>query len=329
MRKALYTLILFIVIIIFSNIIILPGQLLGFSCKSTQLIKSIGKNIVSYVYSKGYNSKIKISGKIKHPSKNKINVIIGNHISSLDWGIVLAILDKYELNEWYYVIKRGQINVPSFGMLFGCDNDIKVNKNWLKDQSQFEKQLDKIKTGNVIIFPAGTRFTIKKYKKAVEFSKKNNIPVYNNLLVPRTKGLWKIISYLNKKDKLDGIYDFTFVLPKYLKKQLFLKDILESEDLGDTLAIIRRLELPEKKYLDDMVVFKEWLFNQWKNKDRVIENRNKYKYIEYKPRVKISNIIIIIFCIVLTVILIMKFGWKYLAINYLLSYLVIYLRNYF
>ena len=258
-KKKIATLLVFIIIVILTNIIMLPCQFIGLGSKSTQLVKSIGKNIISCIYTYGYESKIKINGEIKNPDDNKINIIIGNHISSLDWGIVLGILDKFNITDWYYVIKRSQIMVPSFGTLFGFDHDIKVKKNWLEDQEHFEKQIDKIKTGNIIIFPAGTRFTKKKHKKAIEFSKKSNIPVYNNLLVPRTKGLWKLISYLNKKDRLANIYDFTFVIPKYLKKELFLDQILES-DLGDTYAIIKKIQVPEKKYLDDMNKFKEWIF---------------------------------------------------------------------
>lgn len=305
----------------------LPCQFIGLGSKSTQLVKSIGKNIISYIYTYGYESKIKINGKIKNPESNKINIIIGNHISSLDWGIVLGILDKFNINDWYYVIKRSQIIVPSFGTLFGFDHDIKVKKNWLEDQEHFEKQIDKIKTGNIIIFPAGTRFTKKKHKKAVEFSKKNNIPIYNNLLVPRTKGLWKLINYLSKKDRLANIYDFTLVIPKYLKKELFLEEILES-NLGDTYAIIKNIKKPDQKYLDDMIKFKKWIFKFWKEKDNLVNNITKYKYIEYNPKLKASNYILVVFCLVLTIHLSIRYKIKYIGITYLLSYLVIYYRNY-
>ena len=305
----------------------LPCQFIGLGSKSTQLVKSIGKNIISCIYTYGYESKIKINGKITNPESNKINIIIGNHISSLDWGIVLGILDKFNINDWYYVIKRSQIIVPSFGTLFGFDHDIKVKKKWLEDQEHFEKQIDKIKTGNIIIFPAGTRFTKKKHKKAVEFSKKNNIPVYNNLLVPRTKGLWKLISYLSKKDRLANIYDFTFVIPKYLKKELFLNKILEA-DLGDTYAVIKKIKVPDQKYLDDMIKFKKWIFKFWKEKDNLVNNIGKYEYIEYNPKLKASNYILVVFCLVLTIHLSIRYKIKYIGITYLLSYLVIYCRNY-
>ena len=155
-KKKISTLLVFIIIVILTNIIMLPCQFIGLGSKSTQLVKSIGKNIISCIYTYGYESKIKINGKITNPESNKINIIIGNHISSLDWGIVLGILDKFNINDWYYVIKRSQIIVPSFGTLFGFDHDIKVKKNWLEDQEHFEKQIDKIKTGNIIIFPKKT-----------------------------------------------------------------------------------------------------------------------------------------------------------------------------
>ena len=327
-KKKISTLLVFIVIVVLTNIIMLPCQFLGLGSKSTQLVKSIGKNIISCIYTYGYESKIKINGEIQNPENNKINIIIGNHISSLDWGIVLGILDKFNIENWYYVIKRSQIVFPSFGTLFGFDNDIKVKKKWLEDQSHFEKQIDNIKSGNIIIFPAGTRYTKKKHEKAVKFSKENNIPIYDNLLVPRTKGLWKLISYLENNDRLGNIYDFTFVIPKFLKKELFLNKILES-NLGDTYAIIRKINVPEKKYLDNMILFKEWIFKFWKEKDLIINDLSKYKFIEFKPTLKCSTYIIIIFCIVLTIFLTIKFNWKYISITYLLSYFILYLKNYF
>ena len=59
-----------------------------------------------------------------------------------------------------------------------------------------------------------------KLKEGNEFSKKNNLPIYENLMVPKSKGLWFIIKHLKKLNKLGRIWDATIILSKFIKKSI-------------------------------------------------------------------------------------------------------------
>ena len=72
-----------------------------------------------------------------------------------------------------------------------------------------------------------------------------------------------------------------------------------------------------------MIKFKKWIFKFWKEKDNLVNNNTKYKYIEYNPKLKASNYILVVFCLVLTIHLIIRYKIKYIGITYLLSYLVV------
>ena len=69
-----------------------------------------------------------------------------------------------------------------------------IERSWEKDKHKIEQKVSKLKNKIIIIFPEGTRKTIKNYKESVNYSIKNNFPIYENLLLPRTKGSWKIIN---------------------------------------------------------------------------------------------------------------------------------------
>ena len=79
MIKKISTLLVFIIIVILTNIIMLPCQFLGLGSKSTQLVKSIGKNIISCIYTYGYDSQIKINGTMEDAKEIKLISL---------WGII-------------------------------------------------------------------------------------------------------------------------------------------------------------------------------------------------------------------------------------------------
>ena len=81
-KKKISTLLVFIVIVILTNIIMLPCQFLGLGSKSTQLVKSIGKNIISCIYTYGYESKIKINGYSFSEEDLRLDLFIAHYDAS-------------------------------------------------------------------------------------------------------------------------------------------------------------------------------------------------------------------------------------------------------
>ena len=189
------------------------------------------------------------------------------------------------------------------------------------------KQIDGIKpTGKkqvILIFPEGTRLTEKKLKEAQDFSKSNNLPVFENLMVPKAKGLWFIVNKLAESNKLGKIWDVTIILQEYLKKSIGMSDIF-GKKLGDINGIWRQVHL--NRNYQDYEEFKKWLIEIWVTKDSFMKHHDKIIFKEINPMASIKNIdkitLIILFTLLLVIIL-NKYGRYYLLGSFILSYLLI------
>ncbi len=176
-----------------------------------------------------------------------------------------------------------------------------------------------INNGIIIIFPEGTRFDKPKLIAAQKFSLDSNIPIYNNLLVPKVKGLWVIYDYLKINNKFGTMYDITIISQKYLGKKAYFKKILK-KPIDNVFIINRKLTINENNYDK----FKLWLFNEWKNKDDLIK---KYKNINFQKmdfnKYKNSNILKIFFIILFIYLLTFKYVRYYLLIILIISYIIL------
>ena len=323
-NKIIYLIVTYVSLNSLIHIIAIPAILVGRAQKAAEFVKHLMTKLISNLYTNGFNSNINISGNFKKV-ENKVNIIIGNHISTLDWGACLTTLNRLNIKKYYYFLKKDNLNIPSIGYLFAADNDLLVDQKWKTDENIIERKIDNIKEGNIIIFPEGTRFSEKKYKKGVEFSKQNNLPIYDYTMVPRTKGIWKLISYLKKKNKLGNVYDFTFIIPDFLKKNAYFKDVF-IKDVGDTYVNIHKVKLPEDRIINNIDTFKKWFFNFWIEKNNRIKNFRSYKYNLYKPDFEVSEYIITVFSIIAFIFLVKKFKLPYVIITFLISYIFIYVK---
>ncbi len=267
--------------------------------------------------------------KLINQNPELIDVIVCNHVSTIDFLIVMAYLQKFKIGSYNFVLKNEIIYTPGFGLIMYGSPDIKLNRNWEKDREIFGKQIDKIKKepcGDkqiILIFPEGTRLTNKKLEEGQQFSLANNLPVFNNLLVPKTKGLWYLINHLEQTNKLGRIWDLTLAIPKFLGKSAYLTDLI-SQPIGPIYGIFRELELEKSQY-QDLNQFKIWFFKNWKLKDDFLQNYTRFVYNKLKwddlkfKHLVIVTIIILLGCLTLT----NKYGRYYLLISFILAYLLI------
>jgi 1-acyl-sn-glycerol-3-phosphate acyltransferase len=250
-----------------------------------QNIKIIGKSLGNLILKYGFNSKIYLFEKIKnikyeiHKNPQLIDIIISNHISSLDFIIITTYLEKLKVDNYNYVLKSSINYIPGLGIITYMNSDIKLNRKWEEDQELLNVQLDVIinNINNnkqvIIIFPEGTRSNKKKLIEGQYFSINNNLPVYNNLLVPKTKGLFHIINYLKEKKKLGQIWDISLVINNLnTKLNLFNK-------LTNIFIIVKELTINNDNILNQEN-FKKYFLNYWTKKDIILSNYNKIKYNE-------------------------------------------------
>ena len=255
-----------------------------------------------------------------------IDVMFCNHVSTLDFLFVVAYLQHFKIDSYNFVLKNQIIYYPCVGFVMYADSDIKINRNWEQDKSIINKQLDNIKLTKtkqiILIFPEGTRLTSDKLVLAQKFSKENNLPIFNNLQVPKTKGLWSIVSHLYRTNRLGKIWDITLVMSQYIRKSAYMNDMF-GKPIGNIYGIIRYVKPPENVY--NLDIFRKWLLEIWKEKDNFIQTYDKFIYDKLDlNKINNSHIIEILFvCCIMTFLLSKKYGRIYLIIMIVLSYILI------
>lgn len=235
--------------------------------KTGRLIMKERLNNLHYNYVKKYwFDEFKINGEIN--KSNKIDLIISNHISMIDIAIICAILNHFNIHNWYFVFKDSILKIPIFGSLM--QDDIRLTRDWEKDKDLLETQLKNIKKGVIIIYPEGTRFTTKKHKKSVEFCYQNKLPIYNYTLAPKAKGFHSMYKILKENNTLGNIYNLTLIVPKFINRNMSFFDF---ETFGDIYIYIEKVYFNENDL--NYENFKNKLFLIWMNKNFLIDKFTK------------------------------------------------------
>lgn len=264
-----------------------------------KIIKESFQVLCSYVYKYGLNYNLYCNKNIIK-TKDKVDILIVNHIDIYDIFLILYILKCQNIKKFIFVGKKEIIYIPGFGLHFISDNHIKLTRKWEEDKLILDQQIDQLEDEVIILFPEGTRFSSEKLKDGQKFSKENNLPVYDNLLVPKSKGLYAMYNRLIKNNKLGKIYDMSMI---YKKKDIYI--------------INRELEYEDTKD------FKTWLLEEWKEKDILM---TYYENVEYKElSFQHERIILILNLLIIATISYQLYKNKYFRIYGILSILVAYL----
>jgi len=213
-------------------------------------VKSACTDIFKIIIKKYFYNDIIIKGEIEQ--NDKIDIIISNHISTFDFIIIMTILHNFNISNYYFILKDTLVKIPIFGDLIG--DDIKVTRNWTRDQTLLMEQIKNIKTGKIIIYPEGTRYNIQKHNKSKQYCYDNNLPICNYTLLPKIKGLHLIISLLKSEQRFGNLYDITLISQQVLdKSKLFV--------------FINKLDKFDLEY----ETFKKYIYKLWFNKNLLID----------------------------------------------------------
>jgi 1-acyl-sn-glycerol-3-phosphate acyltransferase len=283
-----------------------------------ETLKNSFQILVSYVLKYGFGINLKCNMNITQ-TKNKIDILISNHVATVDSFILLSMLEQMNISNFIMVGKKDLIYTPGIGMLIMFGDHIKLARNWEEDKYTIDKQLENIKEGIIVLFPEGTRYTEEKFKEAQEFSKKNNLPVYDNLLVPKSKGFEAIYNNLKINNKLGNIYDSTMILENTNLFDLFKKD---STNVHLINRILNKEELENKD-------FKSWLLEKWSEKDNIIKTYSKIKYENMYPEIDENLLFLNLFIYYNVFILLIEnkeFRYYFLTLI-VISYVITYMKR--
>jgi 1-acyl-sn-glycerol-3-phosphate acyltransferase len=300
-RKIIGLIVSFILMLSFSQTMCLGSTLLNMPIEGSSITKNLLIDLVPYFYIYGFGSNIKYKG--EYNNTNKVDIIIANHINTIDFCINLSIIRQFDNRDIYFILKKGVLFIPGVGSILTNSNDIKLNKKIEDDISNIENSIKNIKDGLIIILPEGTRYTPEKHVISKQFSLDNKLPVFTNMLYPKMKGLFHICNILKENNKLGNIIDFTnFIKNLHLKKCHM--DKLLTTKFDDTYSIINSYIVPIDK-LSDYNNFKEWFLNIWKKKDNILDNINinndKLDYKKIKAKLRLHRLLITIIILAITI----------------------------
>ncbi|XP_035665785.1 lysocardiolipin acyltransferase 1-like isoform X1 [Branchiostoma floridae] len=163
-----------------------------------------------------YGIKVRITGDSIKPGERTL--LIMNHRTRLDWMFL-----------WMYLIRRGQLSkekiilknelrkIPGAGWGLETACFLFITRRWEEDEKIMKKILDYLSSighrTQLLLFPEGTDFTERTRQRSDAYAEKNNLPKYDYVLHPRTKGFVYIAEKLIKEHNLDAIHDITVGYP--------------------------------------------------------------------------------------------------------------------
>jgi 1-acyl-sn-glycerol-3-phosphate acyltransferase len=324
-KKIVSFIVLFVLVISISQTICLGSYLFDKKEEGANIAKDIIISFLPYLYTYGFDSKILYDG--IYNASNKVDIVISNHINTIDFTIYLSLIRLFDSRPIYFLFKKSILFIPGSGFILGSGKDIKMNRKMEDDEENINNSISKIKEGIIILMPEGTRYTPEKFAEAQKYSKDNNLPLFKNTLFPKMKGIYTISNILKKNGVLGNIIDFTIQIENFKNKKCFM-DKLMTEKLGNTFSIINTYNIPEK-VLVNYDIFKKWFLNKiWIKKDIILETINDTKLNNYKelvPNMKGYEYFILIICVTLFFYFALHTYGLSIPISLLISYSMMYL----
>ncbi len=327
-KKIIAFIVHFIFLIATSQTVVLNSVFFGKGKEGGQLITNLIIRMSIYLYIHLFDSRIFYKGQYK--KTDKIDIIISNHINTLDYVINAGIIREFDDRNTYTVMKKSEMFTPGLGFTLTESGYIFLNRKLEDDIENISNSIKNINNSVIVIMPEGTRYTKEKKELAEQYSKDNNLPIFKNTLFPKMKGLWIIINELKKQNKLGNIIDITLKLDK-LDKNIGPKfyQFIQT-DFGDSYNIINTYNIPDNK-IEDYDLFKKWFLNTiWKRKDKILTNfdkhKHKYNFNKLDPTLKSHTYMLVIIIICWYLYLVKKTNFLFILFGFLISYIIVYYK---
>eukprot|EP00455_Lapot_gusevi_P021369 TRINITY_DN2245_c0_g2_i2.p1 TRINITY_DN2245_c0_g2~~TRINITY_DN2245_c0_g2_i2.p1 ORF type:complete len:371 (-),score=115.27 TRINITY_DN2245_c0_g2_i2:66-1178(-) len=210
---------------------------------------------------------------------NEISVLMGNHGGGLDFvpGIVAAARAGVGCGKMITLMKRSLKCLPTIGWMHYFQGSLFLDRNWETDSKKLSNtfaavtQSDYPKPYWVGIYPEGTRITPAKKEKSHAWAKAHNLPLFENVLLPREKGFIFVINSL--RQQLDSVYDCTIA---YEGGPIYVRHALSHGRFKTRAVHLHVRRVPVSELPDDDAGLKNWLIDAFQQKDKLLEHFNKH-----------------------------------------------------
>ena len=212
-------------------------------------------------------------------------LFIMNHRTRLDWMFLWSPLMAFNtLNQLKVILKDDLKLVPGVGWAMQLNNFIFLRRKWDVDRGILTKMLSYAsrigRPTQLLLFPEGTDFEPRTKARSDAFALKNNLPIYDHVLHPRTTGFSYCVRNMVANRQIDAIYDVTIAYPRsVLQNELGMVTGAVPEEIHFN---IRRYALPELAAEVDLTseeAISQWCSERWKEKEESLAGF----YSEAKP----------------------------------------------
>ncbi|XP_026319151.1 lysocardiolipin acyltransferase 1-like [Hyposmocoma kahamanoa] len=237
-----------------------------------------------------FNTHLHHSGDYVDPDESTIIII--NHRTRVDWNYVWmalyhatqqpekcickekvngkqhrterGLLDVGGKSKTKFVLKEEIKNIPGMGWIMQLNYCLYVKRAWQEDQLglfQFVDYYSRMRYPcRIVLFPEGTDLSEDNRRKSHKFAAVNNLPKYEFVLHPRTKGWAALCSSL--RSNLTSIYDVTvaYDTPAQTEADLLRNKIPKHVYFHFKRYSIDNLPLEEEH-------LKTWLNERWSEKE--------------------------------------------------------------
>lgn len=204
-------------------------------------------------------------------------MITANHPSEIDWVWFWSIaLRKRMAAGARIATKRMMLFIPGLGWAMDFANFIFLSRDWSRDQAQLIHDINLYKSADgypfwLFIFPEGTDFAKHKHEKSTAFARERGLPVFNNLLLPRSKGFLQCLE--SSASAINAVYDVTVAYEESVRPD-FLSIFVGTRPKRVHLHVRRWLlsQLPT-----DEEARIQWLYQIWREKDALLDHFKQHK----------------------------------------------------
>ncbi|CDR99999.1 related to CST26-protein required for incorporation of stearic acid into phosphatidylinositol [Sporisorium scitamineum] len=215
----------------FSRALLLISQFFG----PTQLVISIGDGKGGYLDPEPFVHRDKQTGRIVSVDLPSRSIWMSNHQVYTDWLYLWCLAYYGDLADSILIILKKSLKwIPFVGWGMQFYRFIFLARNWASDQAQLAKQLGEVASQNhkpspsesstaastntakkllLLIFPEGTLVSRQTRPISAKFAEKTGIKDLENLLLPRSTGLFFCLRTLAKEMDDLWLVDFTIGYP--------------------------------------------------------------------------------------------------------------------
>ncbi|SPO30456.1 related to CST26 - protein required for incorporation of stearic acid into phosphatidylinositol [Ustilago trichophora] len=209
----------------FSRALLVISQFFG----PTQLVISIGDGKGGYLDPEPFVHRDKQSGKIVSFDLPSRSIWMSNHQVYTDWLYLWCLAYYADVADSILIILKKSLKwIPFVGWGMQFYRFIFLARNWASDQAQLAKQLGEVASENhsqnsastntakkllLLIFPEGTLVSNNTRPISAKFAEKMGIKDLENVLLPRSTGLFFCLRTLAKEMDDLWLVDFTIGYP--------------------------------------------------------------------------------------------------------------------